>query len=147
MERIYTPKYLKHLNYNQIQLQSMLKELCQVFNMVSLSDQDDVKREYIDMLEKVIKFNMQQGYKNVHSYDITMTCYNSLENLCTPLHATDVEDIIYLIFCRTFDLHLCTHKRFNFALPENQKHCDGIADFFIYMLDSFTEQTKNVLIR
>lgn len=148
MERAYSPRNLSCLNFQQLQFQAMLDELRIVFNLVSLKDQDDVKEVYVDTLTKILKLNMMQGYKNMYAFEITMSCYELLDSLCIGLHAVETpEETIFLIFRRTFELHLLSQKRSNIIIPGNQRHGDSIVDFFIYLLDCYTEETKNVITR
>lgn len=148
LERAYSSKSSTDLNFQQLQFQSMLEESRIVFNLVSLKDQDEVKKLYVDTLAKILKLNVIQGYKNKYAYEITMSSYENLDSLCLGLHSVETpEETIFLIFCRTFELHLLSQRRSSIPIPGNQKHGDNIVDFFIYLLEYHTDETKNVIIR
>lgn len=130
-------------HYLDIQTIQMLKECKNIFNIVSLNDQEDVLEKYVETLSSILEYYM---ICNNHSaFDTIMCCYDNLENLCLrPLPDKDIENIMYLIFCRTVHLHFLTPKRRN--IPKS-KHGEAISDFFLYMLSSYSVKTKNILLK
>ena len=129
MERAHESRNFPDFNFQQLQFQAMLEETKIVFNLVSLKDQNEVKKLYVDTLTKILKLNVMKGYKNKYGFEITMSCYELLESLCFGLHSSETpEETIFLIFCRTFELHLLSQKRSNIQIPENQRHGDTIVD-------------------
>ena len=131
-------------HYMEIQIIQMLNECRNVFNVVCIvSDQDDVLEKYIETLSLTLE-SFMSSTKN-SSHDVIMKCYENLEALClNPLPDNEIEGIMYLIFCRTVDLHFVTQKRNNRATM-NAKHGESISDFFLYLLSNYSDKTKNTL--
>lgn len=121
----------------------MLNEYRNTFNVVSMSDQDSILHGYIETLSGTLEHFMTNNRNSSH--DIIMRCYENLEALCLkPLPNKDIEKIMYVMFCRTVDLHFIAPKRNNRI---STKHGESIADFFIYLLAQYPDKIKNVLIK
>lgn len=132
-------------HYLEIQIIQMLNECKVVFNIVSLSDQEEVLEKYVETLSETLEHFMKIARNSSH--DVIMKCYGNLEALCLkPLPDKDIESIMYLIFCRTVDLHFATPKR-NSRLSSMTKHGEQISDFFLYLLSNYLDKTKNVLYK
>lgn len=130
-------------HYLEIQIIQMLNECKNVFNIVCLTDQEEVLEKYIETLSALLENYMISN--NQSAVDIVMSCYDNLDNLCLkPLPDKDIENIMYLIFCRTVDLHFILPKR---RLSPKSKHGESISDFFLYLLSSYSMKTKNVLLK
>jgi hypothetical protein len=131
--------------YVEIQIIQMLEECRNVFNIVCLSDQVEVLEKYVETLSSTLeKYLTTARYS---SYDIIMKCYENLEALCLkPLPDNEIEQIMYLIFCRTADLHFITQKRTG-RFANNAKHGESISDFFLHLLSTYFDKTKNVLLK
>lgn len=126
---------------------SMMEEFETVFKLVSLNDQEDVKKQYIDTVKKILQHNLNIPYTKPIIYDMLMKSYRLLDILCLPCHG-DIEDNIYMIFCRLFDLHYILPKRRNVQQESSMiKHEENIWDYFVYLCDCYPESTKNVLLR
>ena len=123
----------------------MLCECKNAFNVVSLSDQEDVMEKYIETLSSTLEHFMTSTKHS--SNEIIMKCYENLEALCLkPLPDPEIEHIMYLIFCRTVDLHFIPQKRTK-RLSGNAKHGEPITDFFVFLLSNYSEKTKKVLLK
>lgn len=132
----------------EILFHQMLDECRSVFNIVCVNDHEDVKNKYIDALALVIRHVLVNG-KSLTAYDICMKAYKNLECLCfRPLPDEDIEKTLYLIFCRTFDLHYIIPRR-NLVYPTtNQaKHGIEISQFFVYLMETSSEKMRNVLLK
>lgn len=131
--------------YLEIQIIQMLNECRKVFSIVSLTDQNEVLEKYVETLSSVLKHFMLCNKSS--SNDIIMKCYKNLEALCLqPLPVEEIENVMYLIFCRTVDLHFFNQKRIS-RTPNHGSHGESISDFFLYLLVNYGEKTKNVLIK
>lgn len=129
----------------EIQIIQMLNECKFVFNIVCLSDQEEVLEKYVETLSSTLEHFMTSSRPSSH--DIIMKCYENLEALCLkPLPDKEIEGIMYLIFCRTVDLHFITQKRSGRQVSRSQ-HGESIADFFLHLLSNYTDKTKNVLTK
>jgi hypothetical protein len=139
----FSNKLKREDHYLQIQMIQMLNECKTVFNIVCLNDQGEVLEKYIETLSSVLETYL---ISNNHSaVEIVMSCYENLENLCLrPLPDSDIENVLYLIFCRTVDLHFITTKRRNSV---KNKHGEAISDFFLHLLSSYSFKTKNILLK
>ncbi|CAO1316115.1 unnamed protein product [Diamesa tonsa] len=133
--------------YIEILILHMLEECGNVFNKCSLNDHEDVKSKYIDTLALVIKYALVNG-KSITAYDICMNAYKNLECLCRLIPDEDIENTMYLIFCRTFEIHYIITNR-NFVSPSNSqaKHGIVISEFFIHLMESSSDKMRNVLIK
>lgn len=132
-------------HYLEIQVLQMLSECKSAFNIVSLSDQQDVLEKYIDTLSSTLENFMASS--RYSAYDILMKCYENFEALCLkPLPDKEIESIMFLIFCRTVDLHFITPKKCN-RFTNNAKHGESISDFFLHLLTHYFDKTKNVLLK
>jgi hypothetical protein len=132
-------------HYTDIQIMQMLGECKTVFNIVCLSDQEEILEKYVETVSSTLE-NFMQTSKN-SSHEIIMKCYENFEALLLkPLPDKEIEAIMYLIFCRTVDLHFITIKR-NSRSMKNAKHGESISDFFLYLLSTYSEKTKNVLLK
>lgn len=130
-------------HYMDIQVIQMLSECKNVFNIVCIVSENDVLEKYVETLSNTLEIFMDSKAKSSH--DVIMQCYENLEALCLkPLPDKDIEDIMYLIFCRTVDLHFILQKRTT-RFPSNAKHGESISDFFLYLLSNYSNKTKNVL--
>lgn len=130
-------------NYLEIQMIQMLNECKNVFNIVCLNDQEDVLEKYVETLSSVLENYMISHTQS--ALEIVMCCYDNLESLCLrPLPDKDIENIMYLIFCRTVDLHFISPKR---RISSKNKHGEAISDFFLYLLSTYSTKTKNVLLK
>lgn len=130
-------------HYLEIQMIQMLNECKIVFNIVCLDDQEEVLEKYIETLSTVLENYMISNSQS--AVDIVMCCYDNLENLCLrPLPDKDIENIMYIIFCRTVDLHFITPKR---RSSPKCKHGEAISDFFLHLLSAYSMKTKNVLLK
>lgn len=129
----------------EIQILQMLDECKNVFNIVCLSDQEEVLEKYVETLSKTLEKFLTTSRNS--SYDIIMKCYDNLEALCLkPLPDKEIEQIMYLIFCRTADLHFINQKRNN-RFTMLVKHGESISDFFLHLLTNYFDKTKNVLLK
>lgn len=132
------------VRYMEIQIMQMLSECKNVFNVVCIvSDQDDILEKYVEALSSTLENFLKSNVNSSH--DVIMKCYENLEALCLkPLPEKEIEDILYLIFCRTVDLHFISQKR-NIRPAANAKHGESVSDFFLYLLSNYSDKTKNVL--
>lgn len=140
----------KHTGDHRIEILflQMLDECRSVFNIVCVNDHEDVKKKYIDALALVIKYVLVNG-KSLTAYDICMKAYKNLECLCfRPLPDEDIEKTMYLIFCRTFELHYLVPRR-NLVYPttNHAKHGIAISSFFVYLMDTSSDKMRNVLLK
>lgn len=140
----------KHIGDHRMEIlfMQMLDECRSVFNIVCVNDHEDVKNKYVDALAILIKYVLVNG-KSLTAYDICMKAYKNLECLCfRPLPDQDIENTMYLIFCRTFELHYLIPRR-NFVYPTtNQaKHGIAISGFYVYLMDTSSDKMRNVLIK
>lgn len=132
-------------HYLEIQILQMLSECKAAFNVLCLSDQEDVLEKYVEALAGTLEHFMSSSRHSSH--EIIMKCYDNLEALCLkPLPDKEIENILYLIFCRTIELHFLTQKRAS-RFTNGAKHGESISDFFVYLLSNYSEKTKNVLLR
>lgn len=132
-------------HYLEIQVLQMLTECKNAFNIVSLSDQQEVLEKYIETLSATLENFMASS--RYSAYDILMKCYENLEALCLkPLPDKEIENIMFLIFCRTVDLHFIIPKKSN-RFTNNARHGESISDFFLHLLTHFFEKTKTVLLK
>lgn len=130
----------------EIQVIQMLDECKNVFNIVCLSDQEEVLEKYIETLSSTLETFTSSSRHTAH--DIIMKCYENFELLCLkPLPDKEIEKIMYLIFCRTADLHFVSQKAINRMRGSSSKHGESISDFFLYLLTNYFEKTKNVLVK
>lgn len=130
-------------HYLEIQMIQMLNECKLIFNIVCLNDQEDVLEKYVETLSSLLENYMISTSQS--AIDIVMCCYDNLENLCLrPLPDKDIENIMYLIFCRTVDLHFITPRR---RVPAKSKHGESISEFFLHLLSNYSMKTKNVLLK
>lgn len=121
----------------------MLNECKNVFNIVSLNDQEEVLEKYIETLSGMLENYILSS--NHSAVDIVMCCYDNLESLCLrPLPDKEIEHIMYLIFCKTVDLHFITPKR---RASSKNRHGEAISDFFLHLLSNYSHKTKNVLFK
>lgn len=136
---------LKHGdNYLEIQMIQMLNECKSVFNIVCLNDQEEVLDKYIETLSILLENYMLSS--NQSAVEIVMGCYDNLESLCLrPLPDGEIEDTMYVIFCRTVDLHFIPTKR-RISSSKN-KHGESISDFFLHLLSNYSSKAKNVLLK
>lgn len=140
----------KHIGDHRMEILflQMLDECRSVFNIVCMNEHEDVKNKYIDALALVIKYVLVNG-KSLTSYDICMKAYKNLECLCfRPSPDKNIEKTMYLIFCRTFELHYLVPRR-NFVYPNTTqaKHGVSISSFFVYLMDTSSDKMRNVLIK
>jgi hypothetical protein len=140
------PVTYKHSDVWNFQYLSMMEEFEIVFKLVGLNDQEDVKKNYIDTIKKILEHNLNIPYTKPVIYEMLMKSYRLLDVLCLPIHG-DIEENVYMIFCRTFDLHYIQPKRRNFQSESEIKHEENIWNYFIYLIDCYPETTKNVLLR
>lgn len=132
-------------HYMEIQTMQMLDECKKVFSIVCIKDQEDVLEKYVETLSYTLESSMSNTRNSSH--DIIMKCYDNLEALCLmPLPEKETEDIMYLIFCRSVDLHFIPPKR-NFRAAVNAKHGEAVSDFFLYLLLNYSDKTKNTLLK
>lgn len=132
-------------HYLEIQILQMLSECKTAFNVLCLSDQEDVLEKYIEALSSTLEHFMTSSRHSSH--EIIMKCYDNLEALCLkPLPDKEIESIMYLIFCRTIDLHFVSQKRGS-RFTNSAKHGESISDFFVFLLSNYSGKTKNVLLR
>lgn len=132
-------------HYLEIQVLQMLTECKTAFNIVSLSDQQEVLEKYIEALSATLQSFMSSS--RYSAYDVLMKCYDNFEALCLrPVPDKEIEDILFLIFCRTVDLHFITPKKSN-RFTSNAKHGESISDFFLHLLTNYFDKTKNVLTK
>lgn len=132
-------------HYLEIQVLQMLTECKTAFNIVSLSDQQEILEKYVDALSSTLQTFMTSS--RYSAYDVLMKCYENFEALCLrPVPDKEIEDILFLIFCRTVDLHFITPKKFN-RFTSNAKHGETISDFFLHLLTHYFDKTKNVLMK
>ncbi|CAO1361448.1 unnamed protein product [Diamesa serratosioi] len=140
----------KHVGDHRMEILflQMLDECRSVFNIVCLNEHDDVKNKYIDAMALLIKYVLVNG-KSLTSYDICMKAYKNLECLCfRPLPDKDIENTMYLIFCRTFELHYLLPRRNNIYPTTTQaKHGITISSFFVYLMDMSSDKMRNVLLK
>lgn len=130
-------------HYLEIQIIQMLGECKNVFNIVCLNDQEDVLEKYVETLSALLENYLLSN--NHSAVEIVMSCYENLENLCLrPLPDKDIEDTMYLIFCRTVDLHFVSTKR---RIATKNKHGEAISDFILHLLSNYTLKSKNVLLK
>jgi condensin-2 complex subunit D3 len=130
-------------HYLEIQIIQMLKECKNVFNIVCLNDQEEVLEKYIDTLSSLLEYYLTST--NHSASEAIKCCYENLESLCLrPLPDKDIENVMYIIFCRTVDLHFITVKR---RQSIEGKHGEAIYDFFLYLLFSYSSKAKNVLLK
>lgn len=130
-------------HYLEIQIIQILSECKKVFNIVCLNDQEDVLEKYIETLSAMLEDYLVSS--NHSAVEIVMSCYDNLENLCLrPLPDKDIENTMYLIFCRTVDLHFVTTKR---RTTSKCKHGEAISDFILHLLSNYTLKLKNVLLK
>lgn len=132
-------------HFLEIQITQMLGECKSAFNIVCLSDQEDVLEKYIETLSNTLEHFM--GSSQNSSQDIIIKCFENLEAFCLkPLPDKEIEAIMYLMFCRTVDLHFVSAKRGN-RRSTDSKFGDSISDFFLYLLGAYTDKTKNILMK
>lgn len=132
-------------NYLEIQIIQMLSECNRVFNIVCLTDQEEVLEKYIETISSTLESFLENGKQSSH--EIIMKCYENLEALCLkPLPEKEIEGIMYLIFCRTVDLHFISQKR-GHRQSSKAKHGESISDFFLHLLSTYSDKTKHVLIK
>lgn len=132
-------------HYLEIQIIQMLSECKNVFNIVCLSDQEEVLGKYVETISSTLENFLENGRQSSH--EIIMKCYENLEALCLkPLPDKDIEEIMYLIFCRTVDLHFVAQKR-GHRQSSKAKHGESISDFFLHLLSAYSDKTKHVLIK
>lgn len=130
----------------EIQLLQILDECNVVFNIVCLSDQEEVLDKYIETLSKTLEKFLTNSRHS--SYDIIYKCYNNLEQFCLkPLPDKEIEKIMFRIFCQTVDLHFIAQKRNSKFMINNSKHGEAISDFFLHLLNNYFDKTKNVLLK
>ncbi|KAG5671536.1 hypothetical protein PVAND_001729 [Polypedilum vanderplanki] len=136
-------KFTSNDHYLELQIIQMLNEIKNVFNIVCLNDQEDVQEKYIDTICSLLEYYLRS---NGHSaIETIMVCYDNLESLCLrPLPDHDVENIMYLIFCRSVELHFITSKK---RQTLKAKHGEAISDFFLYLLSIYSIKTKNILLK
>ncbi|CRL00276.1 CLUMA_CG013549, isoform A [Clunio marinus] len=128
----------------EIQIIQMLNECQIVFNIVCLSDQENILEKYLEMLKSTLSNFMSNTTQS--AYDILMKCYENLEALCLwPLPDKEIEKATYLMFCRTLELHFKTPKNFN--RHSNTKHGVSISEFNLYLLKTYPEKTKNIILK
>lgn len=121
----------------------MLNECKKVFNIVCLNDQVDVLEKYVETLSSILEYYLIST--NRSAIETIMCCYDNLESLCLrPLPDEDIENTMYLIFCRTVELHFITSKR---RQGLSSKHGESISDFFLHLLSTYSLKTKNVLTK
>lgn len=133
-------------HYVDILILQMLTQMQMLFNVVSLTDQEEVLEKYIEMLANVLSNFLSST--NSTAYEINTICYKNLESLCLkPLPDEDIEKILYLIFCRTIDLHFITQKKGSTRQSINTKQGELISDFFLRLLATYFDKTKNVLTK
>lgn len=131
--------------YLEIQIIQMLSECKNVFNIVCLSDQEEVLEKYIETISSTLQNFLENGRQSSH--EIIMKCYENLEALCLkPLPDKDIEDIMYLIFCRTVDHHFVAQKR-GHRQSSSAKYGESISEFFLHLLSAYSDKTKHVLIK
>lgn len=135
-------------HYLDNQIMQMLDECKNAFNIVCLSDQEDVLQSYIETISSTLDHFMTASRPS--SDEIITKCYENLEALCLkPLPDKEIENIMYVIFCRTVDLHFLTQKRSNRKAAKHGaliSDIQSISDFFLYLLVSY-DKTKNVLTK
>ena len=130
----------------EIQVIQMLDECKNVFNIVCLSDQEEVLEKYIETLSSTLEIFSSTSRHTAH--EIVMKCYENFERLCLkPLPDKEIEKMMYLIFCRTSDLHFVSQKASSRFQASTSKHGESISDFFLYLLTNYFEKTKNVLMK
>jgi hypothetical protein len=97
-------------HYLELQVIQMLNEIKSVFNIVCLNDHADVQEKYIGTVCSILAHYLNNSSHS--AIETIMCCYENLESLCLrPLPDKDVENIMYLIFCATVELHFIPSKR------------------------------------
>jgi hypothetical protein len=97
-------------HYLTIQIAQMLHEVKSVFNIVCINDQDDIQEKYIETICTILEHFLKSSTNG--AIETIMSCYDNLECLLLrPLPDKDIESIMYLIFCRTAELHFIPSKR------------------------------------
>lgn len=136
-------KFTSNDHYMELQVIQMLNEIKNVFNIVCLNDQEDVQEKYIVTICSLLEYYLRN---NCHSsIETIMCCYDNLESLCLrPLPDRDIENIMYLIFCQSVELHFITSKK---RQTMRAKHGEAISDFFLYLLSTYSIKTKNILLK
>ncbi|CAG9806774.1 unnamed protein product [Chironomus riparius] len=145
--------YFKLLNYHkrfkecdhylELQIIQMLNECKKVFNIVCLSDQVDVLEKYVETLASILEYYLSNS--NRSALETIMCCYDNFESLCLrPLPDEDIENTMYLIFCRTVELHFINSKK---RQGPSSRHGEAISDFFLHLLSTYSLKTKNVLTK
>lgn len=130
-------------HYLEIQMIQILSECKKVFNIVCLKDQEEVLEKYVETISSILGHYLLSS--NHSAVEIVMSGYDNLENLCLrPLPDKDIEETMYLIFCRTVDLHFITTKR---RISSKNKHGEAISDFILHLLSNYTLKSKNVLLK
>lgn len=130
-------------NYLELQLIQMLNECKKVFNIVCLNDQVDVLEKYIETLSSILEYYLT--YTSRSALETIMCCYDNLESLCLrPLPDEDIVNTMYLIFCRTVELHFIPSKK---RQGPSSKHGEAISDFFLHLLSTYSQKTTNVLTK
>jgi hypothetical protein len=130
-------------HYLELQIIQMLNECKKVFNIVCLSDQVDVLEKYVETLSSILEYYLVST--NRSAIETIMCCYDNLESLCLrPLPDGEIENTMYLIFCRTVELHFITSKK---RQGLSSRHGEAISDFFLHLLSTYSLKTKNVLTK